>query len=137
MTSFTIGTPGSDHIIIDVVKCDRTKTKDHDDYSWLPGTVVISVGNFSGSYDFMPRIEEIEMFKNEISTLYQKLNGIATFETLEDQIKLTLSGNGRGCIFVSGIATDSPGRGNRLHFTFDIDQTYLPNLINELDSIIS
>jgi len=54
------------------------------DKNWLKGLVKVKSGGFSGEFkaDFMP--VDFVSFKNELTKLYDKLNGIATFNTLEN-----------------------------------------------------
>jgi hypothetical protein len=67
--------------------------------------------------------------------LQQTLKGEAKLATLEKQLFLTLSGNGRGGIWVRGDAWDQPGIGNQLRFGLEIDQTYLSTAIEGLNAI--
>ena len=59
----------------------------------------------------------------------------AAFDTLEDQLKLRLAGDRRGHILVRGTAKDRVGTGNELEFGFEIDQSYLPEIMKELEAI--
>jgi hypothetical protein len=64
------------------------------------------------------------------------LKGDVTFTTLEDQLFLKLSGNGRGQISLTGYALDQPGIGNRLQFQLELDQTHLAQALRDLDVTI-
>jgi hypothetical protein len=69
--------------------------------------------------------------------LHQSLSGQATFSTLEEQLSLKLSGNGRGGISLAGVAADAPGSGNQLAFEIELDQSRLPSVLKGLDEILS
>jgi hypothetical protein len=70
MTSFTIVSNNSDHITINILESAQAEENDQNGYNWLPGTVSVSAGVFSGSYDFALRKEELEAFRNEVYCLF-------------------------------------------------------------------
>ena len=59
------------------------------------------------------------------------------FSTMEGQIAFSLAGDGKGHVRVHGEACDAPGSDNRLHFSFDIDQTYLTQIRRSLQVILA
>jgi hypothetical protein len=69
--------------------------------------------------------------------LERTLEGGATFTTMEGQLSVTLSGDGKGHVHVQGTAADEPGTGNRLEFGFDVDQTYLPGIAETLEHFLA
>jgi hypothetical protein len=83
------------------------------------------------------RAEEFAGFLTDITALSRTLEGAATFTTMEGQLSVTLSGDGKGHVHVQGTAVDEPGTGNRLEFGFDIDQTYLHGIASCLDSFVA
>ena len=76
-------------------------------------------------------------FKNELSKLYDKLNGIATFQTLENQVYIKIFGNGIGHLNAKCVVMDDAGNGNRLEFEIDFDQTHIPKILNQLEKIVA
>jgi hypothetical protein len=56
---------------------------------------------------------------------------------MEGQIAFSLAGDGNGHVRVQGEAVDTPGGDNRLQFSFDIDQTYLPQICRSLEVILA
>jgi hypothetical protein len=55
---------------------------------------------------------------------------------MEGWVSLDFEGDRLGHIRCSGTVMDDPGIGNRLNFTLDLDQSYLPQLISDLDHLI-
>jgi hypothetical protein len=76
-------------------------------------------------------------FRRQLESLYKTLSGSANFDTIEHQLQIECAGNKRGGIAINGTVKDRIGDGNELRFRFDIDQTYLPILIAELEDIES
>lgn len=108
------------------------------DSYWLKATVIIRAGAFSGTYeaDFMS--VDFVKFKKELEHLYHNLNSTATFEGLERYLSITLNGDGLGHLEGFCHASDKPGwMQNDLEFYVNIDQTYIPKLIRQLENIIS
>jgi len=44
-------------------------------------------------------------------------------------------GDGAGHIAITGTVKDEPGMGNSLKFSIDLDQTFLPAILGQLDEI--
>ena len=59
------------------------------------------------------------------------------FRSMEGQLHLRLTGDGKGHIELVGEVADQPGIGNRLHFTLHIDQSQLGASIHELERVTS
>jgi hypothetical protein len=106
------------------------------DGNWLSTEIRIAVGSFKGQIDADLRAEEFERFKNQLQNLHDGSVGHAEFETVEGWITLHLVvTDGLGHIRCDGTVTDQPGIGNRLTFSLDLDQSYLPQLIADLDEL--
>ena len=105
------------------------------DKNWISGIVKVKAGAFSGEFktDFMT--VDFVSFKNEMEKLYDKLNGIATFYTLENQVEIKIIGDGIGHLKAECEVMDYAGIGNKLKFEIDFDQTYIPKLLNQLEKI--
>ena len=137
MKSVNIGYKDNNKISLAVIKYERPLSDNSDDNSWLTSQVTINVGMFSGQFSAQLQSHDFIYFRDALKKLFNTLIGQAKFETIEGQIEIIFMGNGRGGISVTGCAMDSPGCGNSLDFNFNIDQSYIPNIICELDEIIS
>jgi hypothetical protein len=107
------------------------------DRNWVKGFVKVKAGSFSGEFkaDFM--IADFVSFKNNLTKLYDKLNGIATFKTLESQVDIKITGDGIGHLKAECEVIDSAGIGNKLEFEINFDQTHVPKILNQLEKIIN
>jgi hypothetical protein len=75
---------------------------------------------------------ELRSFGQEIRTLHRDLTGTAELQPREPNLILTLTGDGKGHVEVEGEAINHFERGTRLHFRFDIDQTFLMGIAEAL-----
>lgn len=106
------------------------------DKNWIKTQVTIKGGKFSGQYsgDFMT--VDFEKFKQELSMLYDNLQGTANFNDLEGYLELKITGDGIGHFEVDVKACDQPGvNASELTFTMGFDQTEIKDLVNQLDRI--
>jgi len=136
MTSFSIGGATRERVEVEVQGYERNPTGDDHDDNWLTVRVCVAVGAFSGTYSAAFLTDELQSFQVQLAELYRTLSGVAEFSTLEEQLSLQLSGNGRGEILLKGVATDFAGMGNKLLFHLAIDQTYLQTTIQEIQTVI-
>ena len=103
--------------------------------SWLRGNVEIAVEAFGGNVIADFDAADFLRFEKELRVLYSTLSGSATLCPMEGQVVVTLDGNGRGGITVKGEAHAQATWGNKLEFQFEIDQTFLPDTITQLEAI--
>jgi hypothetical protein len=106
---------------------------------WLTTQVDIELDGFSAHVEDAVQISELYQFYVELETLYQSLQGMASFETLEHWLQLTVSVGKLGQIYVSGSVSHPVGGVRRtatLHFELDeIDQTYLLETLKQLKNV--
>jgi hypothetical protein len=88
---------------------ERAPVGEYYDDNWVRAEVFVSVGAFKGKYTAAFLTSDFVGFREELQVLHQSLSGQATFSTLEEQLSLKLSGNGRGGISLAGVAVDAPG----------------------------
>lgn len=135
MESFAFGGEEAERIEVCVYGYERAPVGDYHDDNWLRVSVQVNVGSFSGSFKAAFLTSELIEFREGLCSLYESLTGSARFATREEQLELNLTGDGKGHIALSGIATDAPGIGNRLEFRIDLDQGHLSSAIRGLDGI--
>jgi hypothetical protein len=124
-----IGEKSGDHVSIMVVG------RENQDCDWLRAKISVSAGAWSGDISESIDTDSLVSFRQQLQALYSRLEGKAKFEPIEPSINLTLKGDRLGHIVVSGVADDQPAIGNKLHFHFDLDQTYLPLLVSQIQMI--
>jgi hypothetical protein len=136
-TEILIGDANGEHVVMNVLSRRSPGLFDHWDGNWLACELQISVGGFRAAFRADLRSEEFLTFLGEVEALSRALDGAATFFTIEEQIRLTLTADGLGHIRVQGEARDLPGSDNHLHFAFDIDQTYLPQICRSVEVVLA
>ena len=106
------------------------------DKNWVKTKVTIKGGKFVGQYNGEFMTIDFEKFKQELSRLYDNLNGTADFHDLEGYLDLKIIGDGLGHFEVNVLACDQPGiDGSQLTFSMAFDQTEIKKLVNQLDLI--
>ena len=133
---FSIGGVEHEKIEVEVVCYERQPTGEYYDDNWVRGYVFISVGGFKGNYGLAFLTDEFSRFLDELQNLYKSLKGTAEFETIEKQLYIKASGDGKGHISIEGEAIDAAGIGNRLNFSLEIDQTDLSYTIKQLKEVV-
>ena len=116
---------------------ERAVTGEYFDDNWLSAQVVIRAGGFNGKFSAAFITSELVAFYEQMLALHTSLKGNAVFQTLEQQLSLTLVGDGLGRIRLAGLAEDQPGIGNRLSFGFEFDQTQLQVSVRALEQVLS
>lgn len=105
------------------------------DNNWIITTITVKGGKFSGQYEAEFMTIDFEKFKQELSLLYNNLNGSATFNGLEEQLELKIKGDGIGHFEMIVTACDQTGYGGKLKFTMSFDQTSIKELVSQLERI--
>ncbi len=138
MTGLAFSLGGSKHERVEVIVSgyERQPTGDYHDDNWLSVEVSLSMGGFKGRFHASFLTDELMGFRDQLAVLYKTLKGEAKLVTMETQLLLNLSGDGRGGISLKGEASDQPGIGNRLLFDLDLDQTQLATTLRELDAVL-
>lgn len=105
------------------------------DRNWINSKVTVKAGGFTGLIDCYLMTTDFERFKHELAQLYNKLNGTAAFDTIEGQVSIKIKGDGIGHLEAQCIVMDNAGIGNKLEFEINFDQTFIPEMIRQLDTI--
>jgi hypothetical protein len=136
-TEVLIGDLEGQHVLLRAVSRVHPGLFDSWDANWISCELEIAAGAFRAAFHADLRSEDFQRFLEEVEALGRALEGIATFATVEGQIALTLTGDGRGHVLVQGEALEAPGSHNRLRFSFEIDQTYLPDISRTLTVVLA
>ena len=137
MKCVVINGANGERIEIAINGYERDANGDFHDSNWVYSIITFSLGEIRGCVHATMLTYEFVEFKKNVQDLYRSLVGQAKFETMEGQLEITLTGNGRGGIAVNGIITEKPGHGIKVIFELAIDQTYLPDIISGLSEINS
>ncbi len=134
-TAFFEISESGNFIRIDLIGLNHPNAELDWDKNWVKGFVKVKAGVFLGEFkaDFMTT--DFVSFKIELAKLYDNLNGIATFNTLESQVEIKIVGDGIGHLKAECEVMDYAGTGNKLEFEIDFDQTHIPKILNQLEKI--
>jgi len=135
--TFHLGGAERDYVEVAVRARSYPTATDYWDGNWLRSEVRIQAGGFSAGFEASFRAEEFARFLGELEALYTSLNGVAAFTTLEEQLKLELTGDGKGHVEVRGQARDVAGTGHLLRFRLHTDQTLLSAVLADLRRLVA
>lgn len=112
---------------------------DLDDYwdgNWLVCTATVeTIGARVISHGSLLRNDELQRFRDEICKLHSGLSGKAELVPLEPNLKVILMPFGTGQISIE--VEISPDHLFEFHrFEFGFDQTYLPEIVRLIDSVL-
>jgi hypothetical protein len=128
MTELLIGRIGWDHLRITL--SDRWST------NWFNADVEIKCEAWAGKYTATFESGELRSFASEIRTLYQELSGTAALQqTGQQYLSITCKGDGRGHIWLDGVAKERAYDGPSLTFQFSLEQTELPSIADALEAL--
>jgi hypothetical protein len=134
--SFRLGAQDGSFVIVRPTRWEVPESTGHSwDADWLHANVEVRAGAFHGEVEALLRSDDFVRFVDGLRVLYEKLSGVATFDTLEHWLRIDVRGDGKGHLHADCLAMDEPGTGNRLAFEISFDQTDLPPLIRDLEAI--
>ena len=136
MQSFSLGGDKTQLLTVRVLGRSHPGANDYWDGNWVNVVIDIVVGGFRGSLGACLFSEDFVHLHQGLSKLHSSLSGRYEFEAMEEQLTLQIFGDGKGHFEINGVVIDQAANGNQLHFSFDVEQTCLPNVLAELDEII-
>ena len=110
---------------------------DYHDGNWLISDITIMVPGFKGSFDFCLDAPALAGFLQELNQMKATVSGSASFTPIEPSISLVGEMTNMRQIRWKGIAQYPLGYGSELDFEFESDQSYLPEVISELENVLS
>jgi len=128
-------TDGGDIIKIQPIE-QPYKDSVHDwDKNCIRTLLTIKGGAFKGQYQAEMYTFEFEKFKQDLRRAYKDLKSEFTFSCRDHELVLKIKGDGNGHFTVDCTAMDQPTIGGELRFQLSFDQTYIPELVNQLNDI--
>jgi hypothetical protein len=100
---------------------------------WSRADIEVHCDGFSGKIRGQFWKNELADFGKEVRKLLTDLSGEAVLKPIEPNIELTLKGDGKGHVTVTGIAQNHAHILTSFHFQFEIDQTYLKAIADAID----
>lgn len=102
---------------------------------WFDTEIEVRCDGWRGKFRASFMQGELSRFGQEVQSLHQHLDGKATLEPIEPNLTLSLSGDSKGHVEVSGVARNQFQTGTELTFQMELDQTYLPAIAKALGEI--
>ncbi len=138
--SFHLGDATTSHVVVEVRSRVWPKATDYWDGNWLTSIVQVAAGPWLGHYQATLRADEFAAFHDQLQRLYKDTDSpSAQFNSMEPWLQFTVERSDRlGHLRVAGRAQSEPffeGH-NLLQFVLELDQTYLPRILDELAKIL-
>jgi hypothetical protein len=134
MPFFSVGYPEKERL--DVTLLGVPTDPKTEGYDWTKALVHIEVGGFKGEVEIYMCVSDMVRFKAQLEPVYQNLDGVAEFKTIEDQLYIRIETDRLGHVQVKGFLLDDLASGNKLEFEINYDQTLLWHTISEIDEAL-
>jgi hypothetical protein len=99
---------------------------------WYLAQVEISVSGFRGQIEPWLEAYDIDRFATQLAAVYESLQGEAKLSPREEQFTLCVQARTGGHIHVQGVAWSKATYENKLEFSIEIDQSFLPETLAQL-----
>ncbi|WP_298529228.1 hypothetical protein [uncultured Christiangramia sp.] len=106
------------------------------DKSWLKSELEFKLGSFKGTIKTKVQIDDFFNFEKELEEQYKTLLTNSSFKPREDNISLNFKNQDKGIIKVEFIIMDEVRLGYELTGEFIIDQSYMPNILDQIRNIV-
>jgi hypothetical protein len=136
-TEIVIGDTSAQHVLIRPLSRSLPGLFEKWDGNWIDCEIQVMAGAFQGTVRADLRSEEFQTFLEDVQDLDRTFEGAASFTSMEGQFAVTLGGDERGQVRVTGEAIDEPGAGNRLQFRFVIERQQLADLSQALEHLLA
>jgi len=134
MPFFSVGYPDKERVEVNLIS--RPADAKSDGYDWIKGVVQFNIGAFNGELEISLCLSDMIRFKEQLEPVYEKLEGVAEFKTIENQLAIRIEVNKLGHVQASGHILDDFVSGNKLYFNIAYDQTLLWHTISEIDEAL-
>ncbi|WP_339147162.1 MULTISPECIES: hypothetical protein [unclassified Sutcliffiella] len=121
---------------IEVLSREHPDSSDYWDGNWVISNVKVEIPGYYVDFNASLRTDDIRDFVNDLKLMHRHLSGKAILKNLDSFIHFEGVMNKLGHIDWSGETCYPAGSGAVLTFEFVSNQSYLENLIKELEDII-
>lgn len=132
---FVVAGTGHQRLVVTTTGRIRPDAASSDDGNWLTVTVEIRSGRFSGAAMCSIRMDELDEFRTGLARLTDDRSASARFKTMENQLGISIVGDGHGGMAIRGHVADGVD-GNRLEFAFQGDLGGLPTVLQSIDAVL-
>jgi hypothetical protein len=123
-------------VTIDVQSRTYPHSDEYWDGNWINSTIEVVVPGYRAYFCGELRTDEIFQFLQDLKEMYNSLSGFAKLNSMEGLIELYAEINPLGKLQWTGKTTYPIGIGNTLEFRLCNDQSFVPNLISELQLVM-
>lgn len=103
---------------------------------WVGAAITVAIPGYAAHFPANLRTNEFQEFRDQLAAMNKDLEGTASFLSIEDAIEVKAVMDTLGGIYWE-VSTCYPVRGAVLTFDFGSDQSYLDQLIKELDEVLT
>lgn len=125
----------SAEVEIDILSREYPDSTDYWDGNWVISNVKVQIPGYYVDFNANLRTDEIRNFLNDLKLMNSQLSGKAKLKNLDSFINFDCAMNKLGHINWSGETCYPAGSGAVLNFEFVSNQSYLEDLIKELEDI--
>lgn len=130
MASFILGLSGNNHLKVEIPPSPYR--------DWVEADVSIRAESFSGQFRADYALNDFIFLRNGLARLKKQVFATFAFEPLEGQVELKFVGSERGSISVECWAKERTDRRScSIAWEIEIDQSYIPAILRDLDEIIA
>ena len=112
------------------------EAQDYWDGNWVVTHIQAETAGFKADFTDQVHLGDVVRFYEQVLTMYTTLSGEATLAMLEEFLIVTGHMNTRGGLNWSALIAQPFRRSTQLRFEFQSDQSYLPHLIQQLESTL-
>lgn len=131
---FAFGGSERERLEVAVVGYEREFSGHYDDDNWLSVTLRVQVAGFSGTADATMTTVELLALQEMLHSLQKDPWAQAEFSAVEEQLRIALTGSGRGAFLLRGEIADPSG--NTLRFSLEMDLSQLGATSRQLGAVL-
>ena len=112
------------------------EAQDYWDGNWVVTRIQAETQGFKADFTDQVHLGDVVRFYEQVIKLDATLSGEATLAMMEEYLTVTGTLDIRGGLNWSAMLAQPFRRDNQLQFTFRADQSYLPELIQQLEGVL-
>ena len=112
------------------------EAQDYWDGNWVVTRIQAETQGYKANFTDQVHLGDVVRFYEQVMKMNVTLTGEATLAMMEEYLTVTGTLDARGCVNWSAMLAQPFKRDNRLQFAFHADQSYLPELIQQLEGVL-
>lgn len=113
------------------------EAQDYWDGNWVVTRIQAATQGFNADFTDQVHLGDVVPFYEQVMKMHATLTGEATLAMMEEYLTVTGTLDARGGLDWSAMLSQPFRRDNRLQFTFRADQSYLPDMIQQLEHVLT